>query len=323
MGCFDSSGKVIAIALPQRGLAMYDATALSKPADAGAPLVPPFLMLESSMAKFCTNPQRVPAMAAGEPLPPPFPTLTSFASISFSPDGAKVALATADRGVIILDAFKPRREFAVLCAHPTAGGFECSAAWSPDSSQLAVGAADGHVWVYDVSGGPAGLTALPPQAEAFDWHPALVRAPAVVLAGEAHKSAAAAAAAFAGARAHREALHASMQASRLEFSRKMSRPLASLGPPLTLPYVPPPLAASEGEMVSRHDAPVTAVAWHPRAPLLASAARTAVLWALPAELPPALLPLVGGPVGGGGGGGAAAAAFAGAGAGVGDIMMAV
>ena len=220
---------------------------------------------------------------------------TSFASVSFAPNGSRIALATTDRGVIVVDAFKPRKEYALLCAHPCMSAHPCGAAWSPDSRQLAVGAPDGHAWVYDVSDGPGGLPRIPDELLSYDWHPSLVKAPEVVIAGEAHKSAAARAAAFDGARAHRVERHRLMHEKRVEFCKKSGRPLNTIGPPLPpLPYVLPPTAANADEMVSRQNAPLTAIAWHPRAPVLATGAHNVALWGLPNDLPDSVASLVGG-----------------------------
>ncbi len=272
---------------------MYSAVPLSNSEDSMAEIIP-FCVLKAPFANFFTYPQRVPSMAVTDTLPPPYPVNTSFVAISFSPDGAKIALTTSDRGVIILDSFKPRKEFAVLNAHPLLASLPCGAAWSPDSSQLAVGGADGHAWVYDVSDGPQGLLTLPDSLEFYNWHPALVRAPSYVLVGEAYKSGAAIAAALQGSRAHRDALHAAMNERRLKFSKEAGKPLSSIGPPLPpLPYVSPPVAGTEEEMCSRLDAPVTALAWHPRAPVLATTARNLAIWCLPTDIPAALLPLIG------------------------------
>ena len=231
-------------------------------------------------------------------LPPPYPALTSFSALKFSPDGRFIALATADRGVVVLDAMRPSREFAVLAAHPCEQAHPCGCAWSPDSRLLAVGGADGHVWVYDVTVSPTGLPAfVGQQPGAFGWRPT-VRSPAVALVGAAHKTPAAAAAATAAATAHRAAVHASMNEARQRGAASKSAAhkltysaaLETLGPPRSCPNLPPPLAASADEMASRHESPVTAVAWHPFSPILASAARTVALWAPPTDsawVPPA------------------------------------
>jgi WD40 repeat protein len=233
-------------------------------------------------------------MAEADQLPPPYPVNTSFVSVSFSPNGARLALGTSDRGVMVVDAFKPRKEFALLSAHPCMASHPCGVAWAPDSSALAVGGADGHAWVYDVSDGPGGLPRIPDELASYDWHPALVRAPDVALAGEAAKTPAARAAALAGARAYRDALHGAMNEKRVNFCRQHAKSLAQLGPPLPpLPFVPPPAAADADEMAARHDAPVCAIAWHPRAPVLATAARSVALWGMPGELPASIAGLVG------------------------------
>ena len=273
---------------------MYSAIPLMSSHEASPIPIDPFCVLKLPFANFMTHPQRVQNMAVTDMLPPPYPVNTSFVAISFSPDGAKIALTTSDRGIIILDAFKPRKEFAVLNAHPHMASHPCGAMWSPDSSQLAVGGADGHAWVYDVSDGPSGLPSLPESLECFFWHPALVRAPAFVILGEAYKTGAALAAALQGSRGHRDALHSLMNERRLRFSKEANKPLSSIGPPLPpLPYVKPPEAGAEDEMASRHDAPLTAIAWHPRSPLVATAARNVALWGLPYEIPPTLTPLLG------------------------------
>ena len=232
-----------------------------------------------------------------EVLPPPYPINTSIVSVSFSPNGARLAVTTSDRGVIVVDAYRPKKEYALLAAHPCMATHACGAAWSPDSSQLVVGGPDGHAWAYDVSDGPGGLEKMPESLAHYDWHPALVRAPDVIVVGEAAKTPAARAAAVAGAAAHREALHAAMHEKRFAFCRQNAKQLHTLGPPLPpLPYVAPPAAADESEMVARHDAPLTAVAWHPSAPVLATAARSVALWALPREPPASLAPLFGEPL---------------------------
>lgn len=81
-----------------------------------------------------------------------FPAAVSWTALEFSPDDRFIAVASADRGVLIVDAFAPQRELALLASHPIDASRPSNASFSPCGRFLAVGGADGHVWAYDLEG---------------------------------------------------------------------------------------------------------------------------------------------------------------------------
>lgn len=92
--------------------------------------------------------------------------------------------------------------------------------------------------------------------------------PECVIVGEAHKSAAARAAAWTGAASHRAGVQNFLRAQN-EGKRA--------------PGVRPPLPATAEEQVSRHETAVKFVKWHPKAAVLATAGQAVGLWVAPSS----------------------------------------
>ena len=193
----------------------------------------------------------------------------------------------------------------MLAEHPIHLAHPSPAAWAPDSKTLLVGGADGHVWAYSTAvGAPGGLPDLsdadfPPGAEAYPERPAALPAlvrpwtpavppPHVALLGEAHKTPAAAEGARAAARRYAEDLTKKDLEKRAASKNTKSR-FPSV---LRVEFKQPPAPASAEDMASRMEGPVSALAWHPWAALVAAAGGgagggrpgggRAALWALPA-----------------------------------------
>lgn len=294
---FDATGKVFAVALPQRGLAMYDATAISKPVADFRATVTPFSSLTQPMYQYTTQPVHLPADAAPgsssssqQPLPPPFPSHISYTELRFAPNENLLALNTSDRGILLLNSWEPGQEYALLDAHPHDVMHPSTISWSPDGRFLAVGGCDGHVWCYDVSNPPA----IPKPAGSteigepkFPYRPGFWNPPCYVM-GERYKTTSAAQAAREGASQHREDLFQKMHKARQDFAKTKNVNIEQLGPPRGVPSLPVPLASSEEEQVSRHEGPVSAVRFHPKLAMLGSAGRNVALWTLPSPLPPDL-----------------------------------
>jgi WD40 repeat protein len=274
VAAFDATGVIFAIATPQRGLAMYDAAFIAKgpPEASGAP----FSSLTKPMFQWPVFPQRLSHMPEGSVLPPPYPASFSLTGLEFSPDDKLLALGTSDRGVMLVDTFTPSREVALLNAHPVDPLHPCAPSWSSDGRWCTVGGADGHVYGYDVSSRPA----LPGDKKTpYPWRPG-VWDPSPSLMGGDMKSEEARAAALAGNAAFRARVTDAMNEARVKFAQSHTPPfpLSSLGPPRSVPPLAPPFAASAEEQISRMEAPVTAVRWHPRLAVLASSARNVALW---------------------------------------------
>lgn len=282
---FDATGKVLAVALPQRGLALYDATRVARPHVEWTPQ--PFASRAEPLFQYLSYPVRLPNMPADYQLPPSFPANVSFTAMEFSPDDKLLALATADRGVLVLDAYAISKEFCLLNAHPTDCLHPTPLSWSPDGCFLGVGGADGHVWMYDLTKRPTWPADPEGKVLPVRWTPGSYEAPVCIL-GEAHKPEAARNDARTAALKHKADLYAKMHTGRAEFAKKLGRPPGSLGPPKGVPSLSVPLAANADQQISRHESPVTAVRWHPRAAVVASAARNVAIWTLPSPLPEGL-----------------------------------
>ncbi len=223
--------------------------------------------------------------------------------------------------MIVVDSFTPSKEYAVLAEHPVHLAHPSPVCWSPDSKLLLVGGADGHVWAYSAAvGAPGGLPDLAdadflPGAAAFPERPAappeLVRAwtpavppPAAALLGEAHKAPASREGARAAAKRYAAEL-LKRDAEKREALKAQRKRFPDVRRSATLD---PPAPEAAEDMASRMEGPVTALAWHPWAALVASAGGgcgggragggRAALWAPPAGAGEA----VGGGGGGGGGG---------------------
>jgi WD40 repeat protein len=288
VGAFNGTGQVMAIAVPQRGLAFYDATMMRAEPSEFLGAKAPFTSTPSTapLLQYTTDPKLLPGMSP-DALPPPFPATISFVDLHFSPDDRLIALATLDRGVLIVDAFVGTQEVALLAAHPHDVAHPSSISWSPDSRFVAVGGCDGHVYVYDLSDPPGvlGPTDEHPDGpkEPFRWRPGYWEPPVSIL-GEAHKGATAAAAAREAAAKHTADALAKMHQSRRTFAATKGIPIASVGPPTLIKPTPVPIASSPEEMASRMDGPVSCVRWHPNRAVLGSAGRSVALWTLPAAM---------------------------------------
>jgi len=180
---------------------------------------------------------------------------------------------------VILDSFNPRKEYALLSEHPFNALHPCGVSWSPDSTMLAVGGTDGHVWVYDcrecAEGGLPDLSKVG-DGESHPWNPSLPK-PTCVILGQSWKSKEAAEAAFVGAKDyHRRKLSADVKLFESKSGKKIEE-LAGVRPGgvvwKTAGECLPPLAAKAEEMISRMEGPVTALAWHPTSFNLAAASR--------------------------------------------------
>jgi WD40 repeat protein len=279
---FDGTGKVFAVATPYRGIACYDATQVSKPTGSWEPK--PFFASKAPLFQWLTYPQRYDGWPQAKELPPQYPSYMSFTGMEFAPDEKTLAVSTADRGILLLDCFSPDKEIAHLDAHPHDVLHPCNVSYSADGQFLSTGGSDGHIWTYDLRDRPALFDPEAPQP--FAWRPGRYD-PAMLLTGAAYKSDAARASALEGASKAKTELVEAMKRARQKFAEAYRRPAESLGPPMGVPALPPTLAATADEAVSRHDAPVTVVKWHPKLATFASAARSVAVWSPPNPFPPA------------------------------------
>jgi len=280
VAAFDHAGVCFAVATPSRGLALYNATKLGAPAAEW--VADPFQSLDAPLFNWLTQPFRGVHAPPGAALPPPLPSTVSFAGVEFSPDDKLLALATADRGVLVLDAYETRREVAVLAAHPADPAHPSVASWSPDGRWLAVGGVDGHVYAYDLAGRPDAVAAPGgPPAPPWPWQPGVFEPP-VVLLGDERKTPAARAAAAGAAAAFRARARDVMEAQRVKFAAARGVPVETLGPPRSVPSFPPPLPGGPDEQVSRLEGPVPWVRWHPAAAALAAGSRGVAVFSPPA-----------------------------------------
>ncbi len=200
----------------------------------------------------------------------------------------------------------------MLAEHPIHLAHPSPAAWAPDSKTLLVGGADGHVWAYCTEvGAPGGLPdlsdldflpgaaeyperpAAPPRL-ARQWTPAVAPQPAAALLGEAQKTPAARDAARDAARRYAEELLKKDMDKRIGAAKQGAQPSRGRFPEVVRTSIPPPPApAGREEMAARMEGPVSALAWHPWAALVAAAGGgaggpgakpgggRAALWALP------------------------------------------
>jgi WD40 repeat protein len=207
---FDNSGRVFAVVTPMRcesswprcpssylalpssvlhtlvTLRLRAALALFNAGDVAAP---PFELTKYPLLEFSCNPAPIPGRGAAQLLPPRLPQRIAWTGLEFSPDDRFIALATSDRGVLLVDSFYPTRELALLQEHAYDPLQPSSISFSPDGhfltvgehaprmselcvrrlSSLAgllfpdnsvspiVGGADGHVFAYDLTQNPPDL----------------------------------------------------------------------------------------------------------------------------------------------------------------------
>jgi WD40 repeat protein len=191
---FDNSGRVFAVVTPMRceircvsrvpdcrprhisvfivfapaALALFNASDVSSP---------PFELTHFPLLEFSCNPAPIPGRGASQVLPPRLPQRIAWTSLEFSPDDRFIALATSDRGVLLVDSFYPTRELALLQEHAYDPLQSSTISFSPDGHFLAVGVlphvlfrfrsllphcvrlggaggADGHVFAYDLTKDP-------------------------------------------------------------------------------------------------------------------------------------------------------------------------
>ena len=131
-------------------MALYDVADFSKPA---------FQHTKFELLKGTVDP---PPLAGGGTLPRPrLPGRVAWTALEFSPDERFIALATADRGVLLTDSFYPGREYALLAEHPIDPATPSGISWSPCGQFLAVGGSDGHVYTYETASCPYQLGSAP------------------------------------------------------------------------------------------------------------------------------------------------------------------
>lgn len=280
VGAFDPTGKVFAIATPHRGLALYD-----PPSSLGITYQQPFFKsITAPMFKYTSRPFRMSTMPPAADVPPPYPELVSYTGMEFSPDGTVLAMNTSDRGVFLVHAKQPHKEYALLQTHPVDPTHPSSISFSPDGRWLTVGAVDGHVYCYDVLEGRPDLSAHTEDVP-FAYRPGSAGGwePACVLLGESHKSESARAAAVEAAAAYRKKRHDRMHEMRAKFAASQKVSVDTIGAPKAIPLQPPILAVTAEQQVSRHEAPVNAVRWHGKCAVLVSAARSVAVWTGPLQ----------------------------------------
>ena len=294
---FDTSGSIFAVAIPQRGLAMFDAMKV------GLPLVNfneskvPFQQLQSPLLAWSTKPLRLSTMPEdSSPLPPAFPELASFVDMKFSPDENFIALSTSDRGVLVLDGFEPKEERALLTAHAHDPNYPSSVSWSADSRFLFVGGCDGRLWAYDMTNPPPPPNTIDGEFPPSSWRPGHWE-PQVYVVGENYmgqsassiplssvgtpESEAAGKAAKDAARKHKTDRYEKQQRSRQSFATSMNISIDAVFPQISA-SINPSLAQSTDEMLSRMDAPVSHVRCHPTSAIIASASsKTVCIWSPP------------------------------------------
>jgi hypothetical protein len=124
-------------------VALYDVADFSKPS---------FQHTKFELLKSTVDPP--PVGVAGGPARPRLPGRVAWTALEFSPDERFIALATADRGVLLTDSFHPGRELALLDQHPIDPATPSGISWSPCGQFLAVGGSDGHVYAYETASCP-------------------------------------------------------------------------------------------------------------------------------------------------------------------------
>lgn len=288
IGSFDITGKVFGIAVPYRGIALYDATKLRDPVQFSkmafsAPTDPLFQYTVTPTAGIPNNTtSNTLTTVSSLPTPPPFPSLVSFIDMKFSPDERLIALNTADRGVFILNAWNVSQELALLNKHPHDILHPSTVTWSPDGKFIAIGSVDGHVWVYDLSTIPSIPHKENEQEDevVFPYRPGFWEPNAYVM-GEAYMNGTVKSHTYESASKYNDDLFTRMHKSRNDFAQSRNIPIESIGPPRSVPSQTVPLATNADEQVSRHESPVNGVAWHPTSGVLASAAKNIAVWTYP------------------------------------------
>lgn len=150
---FDSSGEVIAVAAPNRMLSLLNAKTMTA-----------FTVTKEPLMQQTVTPGKYPPGPAGTAVPgmavapataaagmaaaavgrganlAPLPPSVAWTGMEFSPDDRYLAIATGDRGILVVDAFFPGRELALLQYHPYDAVHPSNVSWSPDGRHLATGA---------------------------------------------------------------------------------------------------------------------------------------------------------------------------------------
>ena len=107
----------------------------------------------------------------------------------------------------------------------------------------------------------------------------LTWSPPYRILGEAHKpDQGARVAAYNAAAMHKQIVWQSMASAQQQDALGMQPGSMQLPPPRPVPSIPGPFASSEAEQVSRMEAQVRAVRFHPKAAVLASASSAVALW---------------------------------------------
>jgi COMPASS component SWD2 len=271
---FDRSGRVFALASSNRSVALYNAADFSKP---------PFAFTKQAVIESTIHP------AISDPLSPQpparYPTQIQWTSIEFSSDDRFLAVGSSDRGVLLVDAFQPDRELALLNSHPLDPYGASTISFDPSSKFLSVGGADGHVYNYNLMVDPVEPFAkttknLKPLPFFVDKSDITKYDPPYVIMGEDHKSPGIRLAARMSAQRSLRIYEDAVRSATEQQMRRMNLPPGTLLNPV---LVSPPLSfpATPEEHVSRHESPVRCVKWHPTKAVCASGSSAVGIWTLP------------------------------------------
>ena len=276
VAAYDPFGVVFGVASPSRTLALYTGDKPSEP------------YFKSTTTGLLNVTCGEGGAKSGSTTAPRFPRAVPWSCVEFSPDdghgggGKFIALGTGDRGVLVVDAWEPAREVALLAAHPIdPGAPPTSVSWSSDGRWLCVGGADGVVYGYDMAHPPMPLksddahfedaafpTVAPLEGVETRWAPPCIPLGEGLLSPDL---------------ASKRRSEVTAAAERVDaWVRRCGDDAARRGrdvplPPLPLGVgVPPP---SRGEdAATRQEAPVRMVRWAPDRGVLASGAGGVLLW---------------------------------------------